>query len=199
MKQQNQKLTHVKHEFDPIFDENSEILILGTLPSVKSREQNFYYGHPQNRFWKVIAALFCEPVPERIPEKKDLLLKHHIALWDVIAECDIAGSSDSSIKNVVPAELSVILDHAPIRTIYANGAKAYDLYQKYTYPVTGRDILEKLPSTSPANAVFQMERLLGRGRRFWKNIRYKWRYYHAHRQRRYAGTDQKNDDSKKLF
>ena len=82
MKQQNQKLTHVKHEFDPIFDENSEILILGTLPSVKSREQNFYYGHPQNRFWKVIAALFCEPVPERIPEKKDLLLKHHIALWD---------------------------------------------------------------------------------------------------------------------
>ena len=126
MRQQNQELAHVKHEFDPIFDENSEILILGTLPSVKSREQNFYY----------------------------------IALWDVIAECDIAGSSDSSIKNVVPAELSVILDHAPIRTIYANGAKAYDLYQKYTYPVTGRDI-RKLPSTSPANAAFQMERLLG--------------------------------------
>ena len=89
-----------------------------------------------------------------------MLLKHHIALWDVIAECDIAGSSDSSIKNVVPADLSVILDHAPIRTIYANGAKAYDLYQKYTYPVTGRDI-RKLPSTSPANAAFQMERLLG--------------------------------------
>ena len=142
MRQQNQELTHVKHEFDPIFDENSEILILGTLPSVKSREQNFYYGHPQNRFWKVIAALFEEPVPGKIPEKKDLLLKHHIALW------------------VVPAELSVILDHAPIRTIYANGAKAYDLYQKYTYPVTGRDI-RKLPSTSPANAAFQMERLLG--------------------------------------
>ena len=132
MRQQNQKLTHVKHEFDPIFDENSEILILGTLPSVKSREQNFYYGHPQNRFWKVIAALFEEPVPERIPEKKELLLKHHIALWDVIAECDIAGSSDSSIKNVVPAEVSVIFDHAQIRTIYANGAKAYDLYKKYT-------------------------------------------------------------------
>ena len=99
-------------------------------------------------------------MPERIPEKKDLLLKHHIALWDVIAECDIAGSSDSSIKNVVPAELSVILDHAQIRTIYANGAKAYDLYKKYTYPATGRDI-RKLPSTSPANAAFQMERLLG--------------------------------------
>ena len=159
MKQQNQKLTHVKHEFDPIFDENSEILILGTLPSVKSREQNFYYGHPQNRFWKVIAALFEEPVPEKIPEKKDLLLKHHIALWDVIAECDIIGSSDSSIRNVVPADLSRILDHAPIRQIYANGGKAYELYQKYAYPITGREIV-KLPSTSPANAAWQMERLL---------------------------------------
>lgn len=160
MRQQNQELTHVKHEFDPIFDENSEILILGTLPSVKSREQNFYYGHPQNRFWKVIATLFEEPVPEGIPEKKALLLKYHIALWDVIAECDIAGSSDSSIRNVIPADLSVILDHAPIRTIYANGAKAYDLYRKYTYPVTKREII-KLPSTSPANAAFQMGRLLG--------------------------------------
>ena len=152
--------SHIIHPIPPVFDTDSRILILGSFPSVKSRESCFFYGHPQNRFWKVIAALFEEPVPERIPEKKDLLLKHHIALWDVIAECDIAGSSDSSIKNVVPAELSVILDHAPIRTIYANGAKAYDLYQKYTYPVTGRDI-RKLPSTSPANAAFQMERLLG--------------------------------------
>jgi hypoxanthine-DNA glycosylase len=124
---------------------------------VKSREQNFYYGHPQNRFWKVIAALFEEPVPERIPEKKDLLLKHHIALWDVIAECDIAGSSDSSIKNVVPAELSVILDHAPIRTIYANGAKAYDLYQKYTYPVTGMDISKKMSRTDTQALRTQMQ------------------------------------------
>lgn len=156
----SQEYQKLQHEFAPVYDTNSKILILGSFPSVKSREQQFFYGHPQNRFWKVIAALFEEPVPERIPEKKDLLLKHHIALWDVIAECDIAGSSDSSIKNVVPAELSVILDHAPIRTIYANGAKAYDLYQKYTYPVTGRDI-RKLPSTSPANAAFQMERLLG--------------------------------------
>ena len=165
MKQQNQELTHVKHEFEPIFDEHSEILILGTFPSVKSREQNFYYGHPQNRFWKVIAELFEEPVPEGISEKKKLLLKHHIAVWDVIAECDIAGSSDSSIKNVVPAELSVILDHAPIKAIYANGAKAYDLYKKYTYPVTGRDI-RKLPSTSPANAAFQIDRLFAA----WKMI-----------------------------
>ena len=149
-----------RHPIAPVFDGGSRVLILGSFPSVKSREEMFYYAHPQNRFWKVIAALFEEPVPGKIPEKKDLLLKHHIALWDVIAECDIAGSSDSSIKNVVPAELSVILDHAPIRTIYANGAKAYDLYQNYTYPVTGRDI-RKLPSTSPANAAFQMERLLG--------------------------------------
>lgn len=169
MKQQEQKLTHVKHEFEPVFDETSEILILGTLPSVKSREQNFYYGHPQNRFWKVIAALCKEPVPESIPQKKELLLKHHIALWDVIAECDIVGSSDSSIRNVIPADLSVILDHAPIRTIYANGAKAYDLYRKYTYPVTKREII-KLPSTSPANAAFQMNRLL----EAWEEIR-KWR------------------------
>ena len=150
----------VVHPIPPVYRADSRILILGSFPSVKSRETGFFYGHPQNRFWKVIAALFEEPVPGKIPEKKDLLLKHHIALWDVIAECDIAGSSDSSIKNVVPAELSVILDHAPIRTIYANGAKAYDLYQKYTYPVTGRDI-RKLPSTSPANVAFQMERLLG--------------------------------------
>lgn len=156
----SQEYQKLQHEFAPVYDTNSRILILGSFPSVKSREQQFFYGHPQNRFWKVIAALFEEPVPGKIPEKKDLLLKHHIALWDVIAECDIAGSSDSSIKNVVPAELSVILDHAPIRTIYANGAKAYDLYQKYTYPVTGRDI-RKLPSTSPANVAFQMERLLG--------------------------------------
>ena len=152
--------THVTHTFGPVYDDASRILILGSFPSVKSREQQFYYGHPQNRFWKVLAAVFEDTLPETIPQKKAFLLEHHIALWDVIAECDIAGSSDSSIKNVVPAELSVILDHAPIRTIYANGAKAYDLYQKYTYPVTGRDI-RKLPSTSPANAAFQMERLLG--------------------------------------
>ena len=159
------ELTHVKHTFAPVFDEASRILILGTLPSVKSREQNFYYGHPQNRFWKVIATLCEEPVPETIAQKKAMLLRHQIAVWDVIEECDIHGSSDSSIRNVVPADLSVILDHAPVERIYANGAKAYDLYRKYTYPVTGRDII-KLPSTSPANAAFQMDRLL----EAWKSI-----------------------------
>lgn len=158
MKKEDLKYTHVKHEFQPVYDEKSEILILGTLPSVKSREQNFYYGHPKNRFWKLIASLYQEKIPDTIAEKKELLLQNHIALWDVIAECDIAGSSDSSIKNVVPADLSVILDNAPVKKIYANGTKAYDLYMKYTYPATGLPII-KLPSTSPANAAFQMERL----------------------------------------
>mgnify|MGYP002618757013 CR=1 FL=1 len=115
MRQQNQELTHVKHEFDPIFDENSEILILGPLPSVKSREQNFYYGHPQNRFWKVLAAVTDHAPLENVEEKKQFLLEHQIALWDVIASCDIIGSSDSSIKNVVANDIGRVLSEAPIR------------------------------------------------------------------------------------
>ncbi len=150
---------HIRHEFDPVYDRNSEILILGTLPSVKSREQHFYYGHKQNRFWKVVAALYGEAVPVTIEEKKKILLEHHIALFDVIAECDIAGSSDSTIRNVVPTDLSLILKQAPVRKIFANGNKAYDLYMKYSYEKTGMEAI-KLPSTSPANAAFQMERLL---------------------------------------
>ncbi len=150
---------HIRHEFDPVYDRNSEILILGTLPSVKSREQHFYYGHKQNRFWKVIAALYGEAVPVTIEEKKKFLLRHHIALFDVIAECDIAGSSDSTIRNVVPTDLSVILKQAPVRKIFANGNKAYDLYMKYSYEKTGMEAC-RLPSTSPANAAYQMERLL---------------------------------------
>lgn len=120
----NSEYTHIKHEFEPVFDKNSKILVLGTLPSVKSRENNFYYGHPQNRFWKLIAALCDEDiVPQTIEEKKQMLLRNHIAVWDVISECDIIGSSDSSIKNVVPVDLSVILDNADIDRIYANGGK----------------------------------------------------------------------------
>lgn len=151
---------HIKHEFEPVYDAQSRILILGTLPSVKSREQNFYYGHPQNRFWKVLSGLCnADRVPETIPEKKEFLLKNRIAVWDVIAECDIIGSSDSSIKNVTAADLTKILEAAPIQTIYANGGKAYDLYMKYSYEKTGREIV-KLPSTSPANAAFGLERLI---------------------------------------
>lgn len=150
---------HIKHGFEPVYDSSSRILILGTLPSVKSREQQFYYGHPQNRFWKVLGRL-CEEetVPQTMEEKIHFLLKHHIAVWDVIAECDIIGSSDSSIKNVVPADLTRILNGAPIQGIYANGGKAYELYMKYCYEKTGREIV-KLPSTSPANASFQLDRL----------------------------------------
>ncbi|MDD3337316.1 MAG: DNA-deoxyinosine glycosylase [Lachnospiraceae bacterium] len=147
------------HEFQPIYNAKSKILILGTFPSVKSREQHFYYGHPQNRFWKVLAAI-CEcAVPQTIEEKKQMLLEHGIAIWDVIASCDIVGSSDSSIKNVIPADLSVILEHAPIRQIYANGNKARDLYEKYAKEKTGLGI-KGLPSTSPANASYSLEKLI---------------------------------------
>lgn len=149
----------IEHNFEPVFDAQSEILILGSLPSVKSRENHFYYGHPQNRFWKLVAALCQEDIPQTIEEKKNLLFHHKIALWDVIAKCDIIGSSDSSIKNVIPNDMKQILDHAPIRQIYANGGKAYELYMRYCYPDCQRDII-KLPSTSPANAAFSMERLL---------------------------------------
>lgn len=149
----------MEHTFQPIFDQNSRVLILGTFPSVKSREAGFYYYHPQNRFWKVIAAITEESFPVSIEQKKNLLLKHGIAIWDVIKFCDIIGSSDSSIKNVEPADLSIILEKADICRIYANGGKACELYKKYSYPITGRDII-KLPSTSPANATYSLDRLL---------------------------------------
>ena len=153
------------HEFAPVFDSKSKILILGTFPSVKSREMNFYYGHPQNRFWKVIAALMKEPIPATIEEKKNLLLSHGIAVWDVIAGCDIVGSSDSSIKNVVPCDLNRILEHCQIKAVFANGKTAEKLYNRYSLSLTGMKI-QVLPSTSPANAAFNMERLLEQ----WKEI-----------------------------
>jgi len=147
-----------KHRFEPIYDKTSRILILGTFPSVKSREAGFYYSHPQNRFWKVIAALTKEEVPVSIEGKKELLLRNHIALWDVIERCDIEGSSDTSIRNVIPADIAGLLKKAPITQIYANGNKAYELYQRYCYTKIKQEII-KLPSTSPANASFSLERL----------------------------------------
>lgn len=150
---------NLRHEFAPVYDENSRILILGTFPSVKSREQHFYYGHPQNRFWKVMAGLTEEPVPETVEQKKELLLSHGIAVWDVIESCDITGSSDSSIRNVVPARLEQVLDHCRIREIYANGGTAKKLYDRYQKETCDREIIG-LPSTSPANAAFRLERLL---------------------------------------
>lgn len=149
---------NIAHNFDPVYDKNSRVLILGTFPSVKSRAINFYYGHPQNRFWKLLASLTVSSVPQSINEKKAFLLQNRIALWDVIAQCEIMGSSDSSIRNVVPNDLTTILQTAPEIQIFANGTKAWELYQKHMLPATGRPCI-KLPSTSPANAAWQMERL----------------------------------------
>lgn len=149
---------HIVHSFEPVYDKASEILILGTLPSVKSRENNFYYGHKQNRFWKVLATLLKEPVPDTIEEKKAMLLARRIALWDVIQSCDIKGSSDSSIKNVQPTDIGMILEKTNITRIYANGNRAGQLYKRYQFPVTGIEAMV-LPSTSPANAAWSLERL----------------------------------------
>ena len=148
----------IVHPIPPLYDDNSKILILGSFPSVKSREQGFFYGHPQNRFWKVTSAVFYEDTPRTIEEKKTFLLHNRIALWDVIGSCDIEGSSDSSIRNVSANDLSVILEHADIRQIYVNGQTAYKYYRKYSEKETGRSAI-CLPSTSPANAAWSLERL----------------------------------------
>lgn len=147
------------HTIPPVFDENSKILILGSFPSVKSREVEFFYGHKQNRFWKVLATLLNEKIPETIAEKKQLLLTHSIALWDVIKSCTITGSSDSSIKNVVPNDLESILQTAKILQIFTNGSTADRLYKKNIFPVTKLTAI-KLHSTSPANAAFTLDKLL---------------------------------------
>ena len=149
--------THA-HPFLPVMDINCQILILGTFPSVKSRENDFYYGHPQNRFWKVLAAVCDCGVPQTIEEKKEMLLKNHIAIWDVIDSCDIIGSSDSSIKNVVPADIAGILPRTKITRIFANGKTAGSLYEKFSKESTGIEVIV-LPSTSPANAAYSLERL----------------------------------------
>lgn len=161
------QLLHVTHEFAPLYDPNSEILILGSIPSPKSREQAFYYGHPQNRFWKVMAQVLGEDVPDTIDEKKDLMLRHKIALWDALEECDICGASDSSIKNPVPTDISWIISQTRIHKIYATGATAYKYYQKFNYPLTGIEAV-RLPSTSPANAAMSLEKLVEEYRRIWQ-------------------------------
>ena len=152
MKEKEKKqYTHIIHPFPPLYDSESEILILGSFPSVKSREQKFFYGHKQNRFWKVMAAVLETAVPETIEEKKKMLYRHHIALWDSIYSCDIIGSSDSSIKNVVPTDLGQIITGSKIRKIFCNGAASgicFKKYQEKELQITA-DIL---PSTSPANA-----------------------------------------------
>ncbi len=150
---------HIVHPFAPLYDEHSQILILGSLPSVKSREQGFFYGHPQNRYWRLIAAIFNEAVPNTIEEKKALALSRHIAMWDVIYSCDIIGSGDSSIKNVVPTDLSEIIKGSDIKRVFCNGKTSGRIYKKYHQPLNGIDAVV-LPSTSPANAAWSFDRLV---------------------------------------
>lgn len=152
-------MQHIEHPFPPVVDEDCRILILGSFPSVKSREDGFFYGHPQNRFWRVLAAVFGEEVPTDIPAKKDFLLRHHIALWDVIASCEIEGSSDASVKNAIPVDISRVTDAARIERVICNGKLAGKLYQQHLLPLTGSEALV-LPSTSPANAAFSLEKLI---------------------------------------
>ncbi len=152
------KYVHVVHPFEPLYDSSSRILILGSLPSVRSRQQHFYYGHPQNRFWKMLAMLFDEPLPQSIEEKKQLVLRHNLALYDTIYSCDIIGSSDSSIRNVVPSDLSAIISQSRIELIICNGQTSGRCFRKYQEKQLGMSAVI-LPSTSPANAACSLEKL----------------------------------------
>ncbi len=146
----------LQHTIPPLYDERSRILILGSFPSVKSRESGFFYGHPQNRYWRVLAALFEEETPRTVEEKRAFLLRHRIAAWDVIADCEITGSSDASIRDAVPNDLSLIFEAADIRAVFVNGGTAARLYQKHMKDYPPAIVL---PSTSPANAAWSFERL----------------------------------------
>jgi len=149
----------VVHPFEPVYHNHSRILILGTFPSVKSREENFYYGHPKNRFWEVLSCLTGHPLPETIEEKKELLACEGIALWDVLKSCDIEKSKDSTIMNPVANDLSIIFDNCHIEAVFTNGKKAGELYRKYCYPNTNMKC-HTLPSTSPANGRYNLEKLM---------------------------------------
>ena len=156
----------LEHEFPPLYNENSKVLILGSFPSVKSREVQFYYGHPQNRFWKLMADILNEDLPYSVEDKRKMMLSHRVALWDVIESCEIKGSSDSSIRNAKVNDLSIILNSCDIKQIFVNGTAAYKLFEKYQKPLIERDAI-KLPSTSPANAAWNLERLKSE----WNKIR----------------------------
>ncbi len=147
------------HEIAPVYDESSRVLVLGTFPSVKSSETGFYYGHKQNRFWRALARVFGDAVPQTNDEKREFLLKHRVALWDVVGKCDIVGSMDADIKRPVANDIEIILNGANIQRIYANGQTAYKLYMRLVYPKTGREIIP-LPSTSPANARVPLDALI---------------------------------------
>ena len=156
----------IVHPIPPLYDENSKTLILGSFPSVKSRESQFFYGHPQNRFWKLLAKLYNEEFPQSIEQKKAFVLRNNLALWDTIQSCTITGSSDSSIKDVVPNDLSVILNNSQVERIFTNGTLSYKMYMKYIFPITGIKAVS-LPSTSPANAAYSIDRLA----EYWKIIK----------------------------
>jgi len=154
------KYEHIIHPIKPFYTATSKILILGSFPSVKSRESGFFYGHPQNRFWKMMTKIFKEDnIPQTVYEKERFLERHDIACWDTIHSCDIIGSSDSSIKNVEVNDLNIIIKAADIKEIYANGRKSYDLYMKYCLENTKRHC-KLMPSTSPANAACKMDKLI---------------------------------------
>ncbi len=152
-------MERLTHPIPPVFDAASRLLILGSFPSAASRAGMFFYHHPRNRFWPVLAAVFSEPVPNSIEEKEALLLRHHIALWDVIGTCEIEGSADSSVRDAAPNDLGVILNAAPIRRVLCNGTLAWKLYQTHCAAAIGLPA-QKLPSTSPANAAWSLERLI---------------------------------------
>ena len=152
-------MEHLIHPWGPIVSPGSRILILGSFPSVKSREVSFFYGHPQNRFWPMLAAVFGEEIPRTIPEKTDLVLRHRLALWDAIGECDITGSSDASVKNAHPVDIARVTDTARIERVLCNGALSGRLYEKHLRPILGLEAAV-MPSTSPANAAWQLDRLI---------------------------------------
>jgi double-stranded uracil-DNA glycosylase len=158
--------TCVEHPFNPVWAADSRVLILGTIPSRRSRQQGFYYGHPQNRFWKVLAMLLQEKEPPDILARRDFLLRHKIALWDVLQGCQITGSRDSSIRSAIPNDLSELLRRSAVRAIFANGQVAAHLYRISCQPKTGR-LCQGLPSTSPANGRYSLADLC----RLWDPVR----------------------------
>ena len=147
------------HPIPPVFNAQSRILILGSFPSVMSREVGFYYGHPQNRFWKILAHLLGTAVPTTVNSKREFLLSHNIALWDIIGSCEISGSADNSIRKAIPNDLSFVLTSAPIQAIFLNGKTAYRIYEKYR-KANGYPQAIVLPSTSPANATYYLDALI---------------------------------------
>ena len=155
----------ISHPIPPVYDENSRVLVLGSFPSVKSREQGFFYGHPSNRFWRVLSALAGKEVPSTIDQKRTLLLSMGIAVWDVIQSCDITGSSDSSIKNVIPNDLTDLINRSKVIRIFVNGKTAKKYYDRYLLPKVGIQAI-CLPSTSPANAICSLDKLISE----WKII-----------------------------